>query len=166
MKEIIDKISSYNLFNFLFPGVLYTAICESLFEISFRTGEIFVDLFVYYAIGLVISRIGSILVEPAAKAIGLVNYSDYKSYIEAERRDEKIMLLLESANTYRTLFTLVVCVVVSQVLLSALGVLSISERVAPLILALGLGFLFAFSWRKQVDYVRRRVEKAVEQSAE
>ena len=30
MKEIIDKISSYNLFNYLFPGIIFVIILREI----------------------------------------------------------------------------------------------------------------------------------------
>lgn len=72
-KNMVDKISSYNIFNNLFPGIIFCSIVERTTRFSVSTGEIWEKLFVYYFVGMIISRIGSILIEKALKSIKVRN---------------------------------------------------------------------------------------------
>ena len=67
MEDIIKKkkkkISSYDILNNLFPGVIFCSIMGRTTRITFSTGEIWEDLFLYYFAGMIISRIGSILLK-------------------------------------------------------------------------------------------------------
>ena len=67
MNELLSKLSSYNLFNYLLPGVVFSITVEAWTTYSITRGDLLSDAFVFYFAGLVISRIGSLLVEPALK---------------------------------------------------------------------------------------------------
>lgn len=59
-----DKISSYNLFNYFLPGVLFAALADTVTSYNFLQSDLVVGVFVYYFFGLVISRFGSLIIEP------------------------------------------------------------------------------------------------------
>ena len=52
--NFIDKLSSYNIFNYLFPGVLFCVIADRYFFIPLVQDSIVTGLFLYYFVGLVI----------------------------------------------------------------------------------------------------------------
>jgi hypothetical protein len=60
-------------------------------------------VFVYYFVGLVISRMGSLVVEPVLTKISFLVFVDYAEYVKASRADPKIDVLGEVNNMYRTL---------------------------------------------------------------
>ena len=60
MKELIDKISSYNLFNYLVPGVLLAFAADKFTAYSLVQSDLLIGAFLYYFIGLVASRFGSL----------------------------------------------------------------------------------------------------------
>jgi len=157
MKELLDKLSSYNLFNYLLPGTLFAAAADRISDHKVTQGNIVVDLFVYYFIGLVISRIGSLVVEPVMKSTKFVKFAPYRDFVRACTRDSKIETLSEQNNMYRTLCALFLCV----------GVLKLYDHVVQrwglpgkAVVITGLFGLFAFSYRKQTSYVRQRVDLA------
>ena len=63
IKNLVEKISSYNIWNNLFPGIVFCSIVERTTRIILSTGEIWKDLFIYYFAGMIISRIGSNFIE-------------------------------------------------------------------------------------------------------
>jgi hypothetical protein len=155
MKELLDKLSSYNLFNYLLPGTIFVAGAQRISAHTFKQDNIVVELFLYYFIGMVISRIGSLVVEPAVKKTGFVKVAPYKDFVRACSNDSKIETLSEQNNTYRTL-----CAV-----FLSLGGLRFYDVVVQrwglpgrTIVLVSLFGLFAFAYRKQTDYVRKRVE--------
>lgn len=161
MGEILNKLTSYNIFNYLMPGILFCAIADSITSYQFVHDDVLIGLFAYYFSGMVISRIGSIMVEPAFKCIKLVTYAPYDDFVAASKLDEKIVILSESNNTYRTIvammFVLVVVISVDRLVQSYPNV---DSFVLPS-LFLSLFGLFIYSYRKQSSYVKRRVEKTL-----
>jgi len=69
MKDLLDKLSSYDIFNYLLPGVIFAVLAEKLTSFSFIKKDIILGVFLYYFIGLVISRIGSLFIEQFLKKL-------------------------------------------------------------------------------------------------
>lgn len=157
MSDILDKISSYNIFNYLLPGTLFAVIADRLTDYSFEQDDVFAAIFVYYFLGLIISRVGSLLIEPALKRTGFVTFAAYSDFASASKADHKLEVLSEVNNMYRTLCALFV------VLLVTIGYEAVEERVSwlaaltPYILVVGLLALFLVAYRKQTNYVRQRI---------
>lgn len=69
----------------------------------------------WYFIGMVISRIGSIFVEDTLKKIKIKGkpylvFADYKQYTTASEANPFIATLSETNNTYRTTISLLICI--------------------------------------------------------
>lgn len=111
MKDLLDKLSSYNIFNHLFPGIVFVAIIEKATEYSFLQDNIVIGVFVYYFIGLVISRFGSLVLEPILKFTKFVRFADYSDFLAASKEGPKMELLSEVSNMYRTISSLLISIV-------------------------------------------------------
>ncbi|MEP3035982.1 MAG: hypothetical protein ABJO67_16760 [Pseudoruegeria sp.] len=155
MKELISKLSSYNLFNYLLPGALFVFICRYLELLKATESNIVLEFFVYYFAGMTISRVGSLIVEPLFKRIKLVSYAEYPEYLDACKRDDKIEILLEQNNVYRTIVALFFSVLPLQ-LAVAYGV---PNELLTGALLISVFILYVLAYRKQTSYIRQRVEK-------
>ena len=102
MKDLLDKLSSYNLFNYLLPGVLFVALIDKFTSLHLIQENVLIGAFVYYFIGSIISRIGSIFIEPFLKRVKFVTFSQYSDFVTASKEDPKIEILSEQNNMYRT----------------------------------------------------------------
>jgi len=148
------------LFNYLFPGILFSVIAKEITTYNFLQTNILEGVFVYYFIGLTISRIGSLIIEPTLKNIRFVNFSEYKNYLSASKKDPKIELLSEINNMYRTITSAFI------VLLLLKGYNLLETTVPQLrnwsvyILAVGLFILFLFSYKKQSSYISDRIKSS------
>lgn len=158
MKELLDRLSSYNIFNYLLPGVVFAAIANPLTEYSFMQDDLLVGAFVYYFIGLIISRIGSILVEPVLKKIRFVKFSPYQDFISASKNDEVISILSEANNMYRTFISLFLCLMLLKGYELIASKLSTLKEWEIVILVTALFILFLLSYRKQTAYISKRVQ--------
>ena len=158
MDNLLNKLSSYNIFNYLFPGVVFVIVASSLTKYDLSQENIIIALFLYYFIGLIISRVGSVMIEPLLKKINFVKYSKYRDFIEAERKDNKITVLSEQNNMLRTLVSLFFClsVIKSFEYLSTCYSLSVKWDLA--ITSVFLLLLFLLAYRKQTIYIQKRVE--------
>lgn len=158
LKELLSKLSSYNLFNYLLPGVIFVAVASKVTRYSFIQEDIVIGLFLYYFIGLVISRFGSIVIEPILRGVSFLKFADYNDFVAASKKDEKIEVLSEANNTYRTLCSLFI------LLLLLKGYERIEDRFVFLkdyggmiVLALLL-VMFLFAYRKQTLYIIKRIK--------
>lgn len=158
MNELLSKISSYNIFNYLLPGVVFASVASSLTRYSFIQSDLLVGAFVYYFLGLIISRIGSILVEPILKKIGFVKFTSYEDYISATKKDELIVSLSESNNMYRTFVSLSLSLLILKGYELMSSKFSFLEELEIGVLVLGLFVLFLLSYQKQTTYISKRIQ--------
>lgn len=158
MKDLLSKLSSYNIFNYLFPGIVFVILAENLSRHSFVHQDIFIGVFLYYFIGFVISRLGSLVVEPILRKISFLHFADYHDYVNAAKKDEKLKLLSEVNNTYRTLCALFVSIFVLRLYELIEGRFPILTEWSPVLLGVFLLFIFLFSYRKQTTYITKRIE--------
>ena len=162
MKDLLDKLSSYDVFNYLFPGVLFAAAGTFLTSYSLLMDDVVVGVFVYYFYGLTISRVGSLVLKPLFKRSRFVRFEPYEDFVAASRVDADLKLLSERNNMYRTLSSMFVCLLLLCISDSAvLHELYVSSPVPVSVSVAFLSFLlFSFSYRKQTQYVASRVDQA------
>jgi len=158
MKDILSKISSYNLFNYLLPGIVFAVLAERITTYKIIQSDIIVGLFLYYFCGLVISRIGSLIIEPVMKKISFVKFAPYKDYVLASAKDPTLETLSEVNNMYRTLCALFLVILATKAYEAITMYLNMSGNAPAYILFAVLLVLFALSYRKQTKYITQRVE--------
>ena len=166
MKTIIEKLSSYNIFNYLLPGTVFVGLGEKLTSFSLIQKNWIVGVFLYYFIGLIISRLGSLIVEPFLKWIKFVRFAGYEDYVAASKLDSKIEIFSEQNNMYRTLCSLALVLIFVKAADKIRDVLSWGADVNSFIFLAGLLILFLFSYRKQTRYVVQRVRSAQKEKQE
>jgi uncharacterized membrane protein YraQ (UPF0718 family) len=160
VKELLDKISSYNLFNYLFPGILFVVILGKFTHYSLVQENLVLGVFVYYFVGLIISRVGSLVVEPLLKKLSFLVFADYAEFVKASRVDAKIEVLSELNNMYRALVAMLLSLVAVKVYEALALRFQIGDRASITILTLVLLFMFLFAYRKQTEYIRKRIKAA------
>lgn len=154
MSELLQKLSTYNIFNYLFPGVVFVILLNRYTGINLAVDDVILGMFLYYFFGLVLSRVGSILIEPAIRCTKIVEFSDYASFVRASKLDDKIELLSEVNNMHRTIIAM----------LGVLLVISICNGSATCRLTavlLGIVILFILSYRKQTSFITKRIEETL-----
>lgn len=158
MKEILDKISSYNLFNYLLPGILFVCISKQFMDYNFVQDNEFIGAFLYYFIGMVISRFGSLFIEPTLKKIAFLKFAEYKHFVSASKKDDKIELLSEVNNTYRTITAMFVILLLLKLYNHFQVLWEIPQNVTTLTLIVLVLLMFLFSYRKQTNYITKRID--------
>lgn len=159
MKELIEKISSYNLFNYLFPGILFVIILKTTSSYDLVQDNIIIGVFLYYFIGLVISRFGSLIIEPIIKKCKIAKFSEYSDYINASKLDSKIELFTEINNMYRTIIALFILIFLSKLYELLSNNFNICKLILPYLLLISLIAIFILSYRKQSKYIVKRVDR-------
>lgn len=158
MNEFIQKISSYNLFNYLLPGALFVLLADKVTTYSFIQGDLIVGLFLYYFIGLVVSRMGSIIIEPFLKWTGFLKFSEYHDFVLASKKDPKIEILSEQNNMMRTFCSLFLFLFVLNVYSVIKFYYPIFEEIEIHLFLILLLVIFLFSYKKQTEYITKRVK--------
>jgi hypothetical protein len=157
MNELFAKLTSYNVFNYLLPGIVFAILAGDIIRYPIVQKDIVTGAFFYYFLGMVISRFGSLIIEPVLKWITFVKYADYKDFVVASQKDPKLEVLSEVNNTYRTLVSLISLLLLLKLLIK------IEERFPGLkewnwtTLAFLLLLMFLLSYRKQTSYITKRI---------
>ena len=153
IKEFVEKLSSYNLFNYFFPGLIFVAILMGTTHFNLYQNDVLIGVFLYYFIGLVISRIGSIVIEPVLWKIGFAKKNDIPKLIRIMKDNIKIELLYQVSNMYRTIASMFLVLTG----LKGYDIIKHQElgykNLSHLLLGILLFILFLFAFRKQNEYV-------------
>jgi len=153
----LERISNYNIFNNFFPGIIAGIVLGKIFNYNLITGDIVFWIFIYYFIGMILSRIGSVILErPLLFGIKL---SSKSRYVQAEKSDSKIQTLQQDANTYRTIVAMslvvFVALIINQICIYPLDTKYFWASVAVSVL---IGILFTASFRKQIRHIISRIK--------
>jgi hypothetical protein len=130
-------------------------------ELDIIQNNFLIGAFLYYFLGLIISRFGSLVIEPILKKTKFIEFADYSDFIKASKGDEKIGLLSEVNNTYRTLLSMSVLLILFKAYLIVMNNLNWSTQVQWFILFTCLVVLFVFSYKKQTSYIKKRVNNNI-----
>jgi hypothetical protein len=166
--NIIEKISVYEIINNVIPGSIYIVMIEYLTCFRILTGKLFFDVVLLYFAGLVISRIGSLFLEPLLrwkykKGKAFLVFAPYEDYLKAEMldKDGRVRYLSMVNNMFLCLTATVLCILLTVLynfLQPKIYLLGINSNLFTVIGCILLVLLFAFSYKKQTEYVKKRVE--------
>lgn len=170
METFLTKLSSYNFINYIFPGVLLNYFYSKIFDIELLNNCTEIEkLFIYYFIGLFVSRIGSLILGPAVQKINFITYVPYSDYVTAKAKDKDIETLLEVTNTYRTLAALFLFLILICLLYMIFNFLNYCSKninqfmfiVSGTLLSIMFFICFVVSYKKQVGYIKKSVTKTL-----
>jgi hypothetical protein len=162
MNELLNKISSYNLFNYLLPGIIFAILAGDVVRYPIVQRDIITGAFLYYFVGLVISRFGSLIIEPLLKRLSFIRFADYKKFVDASKKDPQIDVLSEANNTYRTLSSLFCLLLILKLYARIESRFQFLKQWDATFAALLLLTMFLFSYRKQTSYLTKRIERAAQ----
>ena len=158
MQELINKLSSYNLLNYLFPGIIFVVLLKETTDYDWLQSNILEGVFLYYFIGLVINRIGSLIIGPILEKLNFIMPKTPERYYEALKKDTKIDVLSETNNMFRSI-SAVFFVLIFFVIFELSGLHMNWENGITRVIVLSLIFiLLIFSYRKQIILIGRRVD--------
>ncbi|MBN4047348.1 hypothetical protein JYU05_02285 [bacterium AH-315-P13] len=158
MNELLDKLTSYNIFNYLFPGTIFVIIAKAITNYDFIQENNLLGGFLYYFIGMIISRFGSVIIEPILKKTNFLKFQEYSEYIYASKNDAKIELLSEVNNTYRTLSSMILLLLILKLYNYFSIKFNFSTTLTLIVLTMLILVLFLFSYRKQANYITKRID--------
>ena len=158
MENIFNKISNYHIATYMIPGTLFCFLSDILFNSNFISDS-FKTLIVIYFIGMIIDRIGS-TIEPFLYNMVKIKKEPYANYIKAEQKDNKVELLLQSVNMYRSIISALSLILIIYIIHLTLNLFNIYISVKALILitvVISL-LLTILSFRKSNSYLINRIQ--------
>lgn len=102
LKSLSEKLSAYQLFNFIYPGAVFLGILSYKGVPLGMLKEIWWFLLASYFLGMTISRFGSIVIESICLKFGWIEKYDIKRYADNIAKNSFTAILLELTNIYRT----------------------------------------------------------------
>ena len=168
MDAFFSQLSSYNLLNYLLPGVIFSFIAHKFWAVGWlKDANDLEKIFIWYFLGLFISRIGSLYIEPYLRKNGYIKFAYYKEFIKASKADKSLKELSEINNTFRTMLALflVTCVISLVKFLSIVNAeMSVKyifnillDRAEPLCFSPIMIYIFYTSYKKQTKYIYDRI---------
>jgi hypothetical protein len=159
MEDLLKKISEYQLFNFLLSGAVLVVALDKTTAINLTNENVVASIFTFYFVGLIASRIGSLIVEPLLKNIGVVKFAPYPDYLVAVKKDPKIDTLSQENNTYRTLIAVLILFILTYILINnSHNFFAGKHDVVVYVLAIAILTLFVLAYRKQTAYITKRIK--------
>lgn len=158
MNELLEKISSYHIFNYLLPGILFVVIVGKFNHYNLIQDDLILGAFVYYFIGLIISRFGSLVIEPILKKVRFLKFVSYPEFVTASKNDPKIDIFSETNNMYRTFCSMFVLILLLRLYELIALKFFISKEWSIYILIILLLIIFFWSYRKQTIYITKRIK--------
>jgi hypothetical protein len=147
-----------NVFNYLLPGIVFAALAGEITHYPIVQGNIVASGFLYYFVGLVASRFGSLIIEPVLKRLSFIQFADYKDFVGASSKDPKLEVLSEVNNTYRTLCSVFSLSLLLKLYVRIEGRFPFLKGWDSIVLVVLLLIMFLFSYREQTSYIRKRIK--------
>lgn len=164
IKELFGMLSKYEIFVNMLPGSMFCVILNRFTVFSIPYDSIIEFLILSYLFGLLIGRIGSLIVEKIFSSIGSwsVKRALYGDYLKVET-NAKIKTLNEKNTLYRTMiamFLVLFIIFFSEAFFQSY----IYEymNVIKLVVVLLVLCLFISSYYKQTNYIRKNVQHLLE----
>jgi hypothetical protein len=110
---------------------------------------------------MVISRIGSLVVEKLLRKIKIVNFVCYNEYIKASKKDTFLKIMSETNNIYRTIISLVLSLIAIKAYSIIDQIYCVYSIVKYIISAVLLLVVFVLSYRKQTNMIRERINSQI-----
>ncbi|WP_370841603.1 hypothetical protein [Megasphaera sp.] len=168
METIIKILGTYEIITNLIPGILFYLLAPPEFQSLLNVNNFVFLLAFCYFVGLILNRMGSLLISPIAQHVGFVKYAPYDQFLKAEKveqsKDEhKLQTLLTVNNFYRTLCAMIISLIAVRVYYSPLTCNTFLFQISlNNWIYWGLFLLFLFSYKKQAAFIKNRVESIKE----
>lgn len=155
INSLFNKLSAYQLLSLILPGASLLGIMKFIFSIDIKVDDnIWWFLLASYVVGIIISRIGSLLIEETFKKYGIIEKYDVTAYSDKRKEDDLVETLLSFANLYRSFCVLSFCLVI----ITGIKGYAFCIYWYYYLLELLLSVLFGASFCKQYKYFKDSIQ--------
>lgn len=165
MEKLIERISNYHIVNTLIPGFIFTYLSKQLLSVDLYSENALYNFFIFYMLGIICNRIGSIIIEPFFKFTHIIKFAPYEEYVKAELKNPKIETLNTDNNFYRTMCATILFIIGEKIFIYLTATFSFIASYKNEILIFLVLALFTFSYHKQTSYIKKRVDTVNKQDS-
>lgn len=158
MESILQNISEYRLLNNLIPGGFFVGVLSWAGGWASSDVNFIFILAISYVAGVILSRLGSIIVEPVARKAFKLEFAPYADYCQVEKRYPKLATMNTENNIYRTFVATGACLLLGAPLIGLLGMGNGNALCALVLLATFFIVVFMIAHIKQTNYIVNRVK--------
>ena len=158
LAAFLGRISNYNILNNLIPGAILCVLLKYLVGYDFMGVGTLELLVIFYFVGMVNGRIGSLIIEWFLKKTHLVTFRDHKSFVAAEQKDKKIVYLSETNNMYRSMISVAFTALIVKLYHIGVDMQWEWGNVTEWVFLVAMLVLFALAYRKQTNYIISRID--------
>ena len=166
LKIFVEKLSQYNFLTNILPGTILCMILTYCVGYNFLISDNwYLQGVVFYFIGIVNNRFGSLVIENLLKKLNVIKFTPYEDFVQAEIKDSKIAVLSTDNNTFRSCVSLCILSIIAllfKVLESNCTLIANCDcKYKTLVLMILILVLFVFSYHKQTAYVNKRGNQSI-----
>ena len=158
MSSIIEKLDSYEIMTNLLPGAFFGITLKFFLKLGIPVQNIGEEIVIYYFMGLIINRIGSVIIKPVLLKWHFIRELPYNEYVKATQKDCKIAISSETNNSFSTLLTCTIILPIVKTLplmIAKIEWLNANWKWCVIIFFI---IVFLFAYRKQTNFVCQRVK--------
>ena len=158
LAAFLGRIRNYNLLNNLIPGAILCVLLKYLVGYDLMNVGTLELLVIFYFVGMVNGRIGSLVVEWFLKKVHFVNFRDHKQFVAAEQKDKKIDYLSETNNMYRSMISVAFTALLVKLYHVGVDLHWNWGNVSEWVVLVAILILFSCAYRKQTKYIVSRID--------
>lgn len=121
-------------------------------------------MLLYTFVGIVLSRISSIVFKPFLRKILKIQDEEYEDYLSAKNKDNEIEVFLRIKNMY-SIFALIFLLLTFKMIIRICLTFTIKNLIL-IILYFCMLVLFGVSYKKQHNYMKKRIQIHTNQNRE
>ena len=156
--KLVEKISTYQILNYMIPGSVLCLLLKYFVGYDLLTFSVIENIVVVYFVGMVNSRLSSLVLKPLLKKTKVINEADHKEFIIAEKEDAKLTLLSDMNNSFRSIANAMLILLLAYIIKHISVIETFVLENINWIAIVSLLILFILSYRRQTEYVKERVE--------
>ena len=156
--KLVEKISTYQILNYMIPGSVLCLLLKYFVGYDLLTFSVIENIVVVYFVGMVNSRLSSLVLKPLLKKTKVINEADHKEFIIAEKEDAKLTLLSDMNNSFRSIANAMLILLLAYIIKHISVIETFVLENINWIAIVSLLILFILSYRRQTEYVTERVE--------
>ena len=158
MEYILNLLLPFELFNNLFPGVIFIYFLKQYNYFPFNANtEVYESLFIAYFAGLLINRMASLFLEPILKALhffDLFKISNYPEFLQGRKSNDRIKIPIQINNMYRA-YLLIFLLLLFLIMLKITSIKDFYFYKKGITSLLFLIYIFAHSYIKQIRSIKK-----------
>lgn len=158
MESILQNISEYRLLNNLIPGGFFVGVLAwAAGWASSEVNFIFI-IAISYVAGVILSRLGSLVVEPVAEKVFKVEFVSHEDYCRAEKLYPRLLVMNSENGIFRTFVAVSACLLLGAPIIGLFG-MGDGRALSLLVIASAISVVvFMLAYIKQTSYIVGRVK--------